>query len=881
MGELKGNDAFDKTFIQAPLEFAKNMDVALDKVDKFIELMKKSESAIGIAKSTKKVREENNNLLESQKELQKIEKQISTARGKLIASRSKEAKQLAELKVQTTERNKKLREEAKAARGLIGAFDKLNKERTEAKKLLRDLVAGQKASNEELEKAQKAFDKLDDRVKEANKSVKDGSLDVGRYEDEIRAATEGNEAFSGSSTQVLQNFISISQQEGGIKSFFKSFVSGITAVTKAALKFILTPLGLVITAIVAGIAAFTAIISRNQAAADKFNEIWKAGTAILDVVIDRILKLFTAFGKLLSGDFKGAANDVADAFSNIGDSIAEAGRRGVAIARLTAQVERLNTSLKLTESALEGQIRKFEILSDDATRSFKERENAANEARKLNILLAQERENVARKELELTNEQIKQAIASGKINRVLRDQQAEAIANLVRAESEALAVELENEKTRRELKQDRLERDLDILIDGFDNIKTINDRIIEDEDRVLNKRIDTFNTLTELSDKSFNKQIETIKKFTKVAFDENELLAEQDAVILNEKIRQLGLSEIIEGRLLEIVRERRIVLSEAADLEKELTKAIIDQNAIRELDSKSLETTITDNQLKALDERIKNHKNANETLNENDLERQELINASIDTTSQLFSDFTQLRIQQISQQLEATEFARNRELEQVAGNKRAEFEINKQFDNQRKQLERDQLNATKVKALFDIAIATAVNIAKAGGRPILTALAIAAGASQTALVLAQQVPQFDKGIESTPKDYIAGEKRPELRKSGGKWGLVKEPTMFKGSPGDTIISGKETDSILGSMADLTGKNMLTDPGLMLGLMNNDFEKKKATVDLAYVIKKTGEDTVRAINKKKFVDIQVNTSRPWVAEINGQTRIEHINQYYRS
>lgn len=465
MGELKGSDAFDKTFIQAPLEFAKNMDVALDKIDKFIATMKKSESAIGIAKSTKKVREENNNLLESQKELQKIEKQISTARGKLIASRSKEAKQLAELKVQTTERNKKLREEAKAARGLIGAFDKLNKERTEAKKLLRDLISGQKASNEEIEKAQKGFDKLDDRVKEANKSVKDGTLDVGRYEDEIRAATEGNEAFSGSSTQILQNFISISQQEGGVKNFFKSFVGGIGAATKAGLKFILTPIGAVITAIVAGIAAFTAIISRNEKAADKFNEIWKAGTAILDVVIDRVLKLFTAFGKLITGDFKGAANGVADAFSNIGDSIAEAGRRGIAIAKLTVQVERLNTSLKLTESALDGQIRKFEILADDATRSFKVRENAAEEARKLNILLAQERENVARKELELTNEQIKQAIASGKINRTLRDQQAEAIANLVRAESEALATELENEKTRRELKQDRLERDLDILIE--------------------------------------------------------------------------------------------------------------------------------------------------------------------------------------------------------------------------------------------------------------------------------------------------------------------------------------------------------------------------------------------------------------------------------
>ena len=155
------------------------------------------------------------------------------------------------------------------------------------------------------------------------------------------------------------------------------------------------------------------------------------------------------------------------------------------------------------------------------------------------------------------------------------------------------------------------------------------------------------------------------------------------------------------------------------------------------------------------------------------------------------------------------------------------------------------------------------------------------GAIQAAAVIAAPIPQFDEGIEVTPKDYIAGENRPELRKSNGSWSLVKEPTMFKNSPGDTIVSGKETDSILGSMADLTGNNMLTDPGLMLGLLNNDFEKRKAEADLSYIIKKTGEDTVRAINKKKFVDVRVNTARAFVTEINGQTRIDHINEQYRS
>ena len=263
-----------------------------------------------------------------------------------------------------------------------------------------------------------------------------------------------------------------------------------------------------------------------------------------------------------------------------------------------------------------------------------------------------------------------------------------------------------------------------------------------------------------------------------------------------------------------------------------------------------------------------------------------IVDQSFELASESANRFTDLRIQQIAQELNVLEFARDRELEKFSGNKRKEEEINAKFNAKKKALLQKQANAEKANALFKIAINTAIAIASANTLiPPLNIPAIifaaAIGAVQAAAVLAAPIPQFDKGIEGTPKDYIAGEKRPELRKSGGKWSLIKEPTMFKNSPGDTIVSGKETDSILGSMADLTGKNMLTNPGLMLGLMNNDFEKRKAETDLSYIIKKTGEDTVRAINKKKFLDVQVNTARSFVTEINGQTRIDHINEQYRS
>ena len=62
MGEIKGSDIFDKSLIKAPLELAGNIDVLMKKLAKLIKLMKKSESSIGLAKSTKEITKENSNL---------------------------------------------------------------------------------------------------------------------------------------------------------------------------------------------------------------------------------------------------------------------------------------------------------------------------------------------------------------------------------------------------------------------------------------------------------------------------------------------------------------------------------------------------------------------------------------------------------------------------------------------------------------------------------------------------------------------------------------------------------------------------------------------------------------------------------------------------
>lgn len=290
-------------------------------------------------------------------------------------------------------------------------------------------------------------------------------------------------------------------------------------------------------------------------------------------------------------------------------------------------------------------------------------------------------------------------------------------------------------------------------------------------------------------------------------------------------------------------------------------------------------------ELKArLDRNIAEYKKGQEVIAQLDLEqkekREELINASIDSSNQIFADFTTLRIQQIGQELSAMEFARDRELEAAGENERKKFAINKRYDNERKRLERAQLNANKQNALFNIAISTAQAIAKASPVIPLMALAAVVGATQAAVVLSQKVPEFDEGAERTPKDYIAGERRPELRKAKGKWSVVDRPTLFKNSPGDKIVSGKETDSILGSIADITGNNMLTDKGRMLSLLNNEYNLERKQKDNSYKLQRSIETLTNVVKNKKEVRVNVNTSRSHVYEKDGNVLVNRVDKYYK-
>lgn len=304
---------------------------------------------------------------------------------------------------------------------------------------------------------------------------------------------------------------------------------------------------------------------------------------------EALVQLGTGFDKT---DIKGFTNSMKVLTAEIREQIQAF--TDLAEARRQAKMDNREIEKQISDLAAQEQL--LQSVADDATRSFKEREDAAAQADALTKKRAALQLSMAKQNLQFINTEIDLKKKAGQVDDELLDQQVDAYKTVREAEAEYNLAVQDNTKRLSELKQDRLERDLDILIDGFDNQKTINEKLIADETKAFEERRKILEETRKLSDDSFQKQIDTIKQFTNVQIDANELINEQDAVALNQKIRNLGLSEIIEGRLLEIVRERRTVNQDLADSEKELTAAqkkaneerikLEAENAVKEMTAK-------------------------------------------------------------------------------------------------------------------------------------------------------------------------------------------------------------------------------------------------------------------------------------------------------
>jgi hypothetical protein len=602
--KLSTEDIVEKGLFKEPIEETREFLKVVKELQKEVkdlgdELQKSvgKKSPLSNSDEVESFRKEMEQLKVVTDELKKLESQEAKLKARLIDLTKQEAVEKAKLRVEIQERNKALKEEAKEQLGLLSTYQKQSKRLNELRKKYKNLVLEQGKNAEGAKELRKEIQKLDKTLKDVDAEVGQFQRSVGNYE-KVNSGARG--AFASLSGFLLGTVVASFQKtrSGGreLQIILEQVKNSVGALGKA------------------------------------FGDVFKEG-----------LTIFNFFSRV-SNAFQVYINNIGDSNEKLREQLELQDRYIDQIAQLELQISKLN-----------GEEEKQQVIADDTTKSFKEREAAIREVLRLQGERIDKEEEIANKELDLALRSIEndfiKADARDKFNKLneegriknldfLKEENLAEIVNLENldkiknatialqeVENQRAKLEQENEKTTAELKQDRLERDLDILIDGFDNQKTINERIIADEKRTLEERQALLDDTIKRGNNSFTRQTEILEELSKAGINYEELL-DLDAEALNERIRSLEQSEIIEGRTLEVIRERRLVLQDLEEAQESLNEAkrqeVLQETELNALKagktSEQVDKAVREARKKQLKEQIDERKAANQETLELELE---------------------------------------------------------------------------------------------------------------------------------------------------------------------------------------------------------------------------------------------------------------------
>lgn len=418
-----------------------------------------------------------------------------------------------------------------------------------------------------------------------------------------------------------------------------------------------------------------------------------------------------------------AQEDFAKAFENFGDRVDEAKKSILEQIKLEDQLIDTTENLRIRISELSKEEEKFRALEGENAASFADRIDATEKLIKVNKERTALSVDLAREELRLVEAEIaadKAASGLGDQYRKSKEQSeryTEAVVQLNEALSEQGTSAIEARTLLTQLALDVLERDLDILIDGYDRQKTINeqrlnnDRItLEEKKRILAELDQAQRDFVANSQEAFNKEFSDILKKTdeelkdifKIDNDEDlsalkkqldliknevelkelaQTLDEKGSKALRDEIRDLTSNETLEGRILEFVqniaqfkqdnldttRQIKDETEEIARLEADIAeqeRILAGENA-EESKRKRLQDTIDliDEQLKEVEvgskKELELQKEKNAALIELDRQKTEeqkkLQKELIDFASEITDDFYDNQLSKIDKQIQKSE----------------------------------------------------------------------------------------------------------------------------------------------------------------------------------------------------------------------------------
>lgn len=193
---------------------------------------------------------------------------------------------------------------------------------------------------------------------------------------------------------------------GKVGEGLEAGTSGFKAMTLQALRFIATPIGAILAALVTVFTLLKTAISANEQVFDKFENITNAVGVVVNVLVNRVGKLGEALIALASGNFHEAVNLTSQAFSGLGDEIENAVRQGQLYLDLSRDLEDAQRALRIETVRTENQIKLLDQAAKNRNLTLDQQEEKLREALALQGEIIAKREENAQKDLIITAKQI-------------------------------------------------------------------------------------------------------------------------------------------------------------------------------------------------------------------------------------------------------------------------------------------------------------------------------------------------------------------------------------------------------------------------------------------------------------------------------------------
>lgn len=260
----------------------------------------------------------------------------------------------------------------KASKALREERSKLNLQSAEGQKRVKEINA--------------ELDKNNSKIKDNVSALEKQRINVGNY----KSALDGVHPALGKVGQGL---------EAGTQGF--------KAMTLQALRFIATPIGAVLAAIVVVFSLIKTALSQNNELFDKFENITHAVGVVLEVLVSRVGKLGEALIALAQGNFSEAINKTSEAFGGLAAEIENAVKQQQLFLDASRDLEDSQRNLRIETAKQENIIKQLVVASKNRNLTFDEQEEKLRQALKLEKDLVEQREDLARRDLLITARQLR------------------------------------------------------------------------------------------------------------------------------------------------------------------------------------------------------------------------------------------------------------------------------------------------------------------------------------------------------------------------------------------------------------------------------------------------------------------------------------------